>query len=137
MIITLPGDKHILVDAKAPLLHYLESTSAKTSEEYNARLKDHARTLTSHIKGLSDKKYWAHTMEKGGIRPSIPSRRSVSKHGSRNRSDAYRICHRTSDYLGNSYHPDCPFEKPLLMGGDRKKSLNTPISLCPLVKTAW
>lgn len=60
MIITLPGEKHILVDAKAPLLHYLESTSAKTSEEYNAKLKEHARTLTSHIKSLSDKKYWAH-----------------------------------------------------------------------------
>jgi DNA recombination protein RmuC len=60
MIITLPGDKQILVDAKAPLLHYLESTSAKTSEEYHVKLKEHARTLASHIKALSDKKYWAH-----------------------------------------------------------------------------
>ncbi len=60
MIIRLPGNKSIIVDAKAPMSHYLESTSAKTSEEYQTHIKDHARVLAMHIKALSDKKYWSY-----------------------------------------------------------------------------
>lgn len=60
MIIHLPGEKHIIVDAKAPLLHYLEASSAKTTQEYGQKIKEHARVLATHIKALSDKKYWAH-----------------------------------------------------------------------------
>jgi DNA recombination protein RmuC len=60
MIIRLPGKKSIIVDSKAPMTHYLESTSAKTSAEYQAKIKDHARVLGTHIKALSDKKYWSY-----------------------------------------------------------------------------
>jgi DNA recombination protein RmuC len=60
MVIHLPGKKHIIVDAKAPLLHYLEATSAKTTQEYTQKIKEHARILAGHIKALSDKKYWTH-----------------------------------------------------------------------------
>jgi DNA recombination protein RmuC len=60
MIISLPGNKSIIVDAKAPMTHYLESTSAKTTTEYQAKIKEHARVLASHIKALSDKKYWSY-----------------------------------------------------------------------------
>lgn len=62
MIIRLPGNKHIIVDAKAPLLHYLEATSAKTTEEHAHKMKEHSRLLMTHIKALSDKKYWAHQL---------------------------------------------------------------------------
>jgi DNA recombination protein RmuC len=60
MIIRLPGNKSIIVDAKAPMSHYLESTSAKTSDEYQSHIKEHARVLAMHIKALSDKKYWSY-----------------------------------------------------------------------------
>ncbi len=60
MIISLPGNKSIIVDAKAPMTHYLESTSAKTTAEYQAKIKEHARVLATHIKALSDKKYWSY-----------------------------------------------------------------------------
>ena len=60
MIIRLPGKKSIIVDSKAPMTHYLESTSAKTSVEYQAKIKEHARVLGVHIKALSDKKYWSY-----------------------------------------------------------------------------
>jgi DNA recombination protein RmuC len=60
MIIRLPGKKSIIVDSKAPMTHYLESTSAKTSTEYQAKIKEHARVLGMHIKALSDKKYWSY-----------------------------------------------------------------------------
>lgn len=59
MVIRLPGGKFIIVDAKAPLLHYLEAQSTKSSEEHTKKLKEHARTLASHVKLLSDKKYWS------------------------------------------------------------------------------
>lgn len=59
MIIRLPGHKHIIVDAKAPLLHYLEATSSKNKDEYNKKIKEHAKSLATHIHALSDKKYWS------------------------------------------------------------------------------
>ncbi len=60
MIIRLPGKKSIIVDSKAPMTHYLEATSAKTSAEYQGKIKEHARVLGMHIKALSDKKYWSY-----------------------------------------------------------------------------
>jgi DNA recombination protein RmuC len=60
MRILLPGGKTILVDAKAPLLHYLEASSCKTSQDHTLKLKEHARTLWIHIKALSEKSYWSH-----------------------------------------------------------------------------
>ena len=60
LMIHLPGEKYIFVDAKAPLLHYLEVTSAKTAVERAQKIKDHARVLVQHVKALSDKQYWAH-----------------------------------------------------------------------------
>lgn len=58
LVIRLPGGKSIIVDAKVPLLHYLEALSVKTSAEYSQKMKDHSRLLSQHIKILSEKKYW-------------------------------------------------------------------------------
>lgn len=58
MIVHLAGGKSIIVDAKAPIIHYLESSSAKTTEDHKKKLRDHSRLLLSHIKQLADKEYW-------------------------------------------------------------------------------
>jgi DNA recombination protein RmuC len=60
LIIRLSNEKLIIVDAKAPLLHYLEASSADTAESYQQKIKAHAAVLLSHMKHLSDKKYWSY-----------------------------------------------------------------------------
>jgi DNA recombination protein RmuC len=59
LIIHLSDEKQVIVDAKAPILHYLEASSAKNHEDYQKKLKEHARLLSHHVKQLSDKEYWA------------------------------------------------------------------------------
>lgn len=65
MIIRLPGDKAIAVDAKVPLDAYLEASAialTATGEE-GARRKDllakHVRAVRAHIDALAKKAYWA------------------------------------------------------------------------------
>lgn len=58
MVVQLPGGKTIVVDAKAPLLAYLEAIDAPSEERRVARLKDHARQIRAHIGKLSAKSYW-------------------------------------------------------------------------------
>lgn len=60
MIIHLPGNRKVIVDAKTPLSHYLEATSASDSQVYDQKMRDHARILAGHIKALSDKNYWSY-----------------------------------------------------------------------------
>jgi len=58
MIIRLPADKNIIVDAKAPLNAYLESLEAKDQDIRIEKLKLHARHVRDHVLRLSNKKYW-------------------------------------------------------------------------------
>jgi DNA recombination protein RmuC len=58
LIIKLPGDRNIIVDAKVPYIAYREAVEAKDDTVRTARLKDHARQLREHIIQLSSKKYW-------------------------------------------------------------------------------
>jgi DNA recombination protein RmuC len=59
LIVNLPGGKHVVVDAKAPLQGVLDAYEAPSEEERERHLKDHARLLRKHVKQLSDKSYWA------------------------------------------------------------------------------
>jgi DNA recombination protein RmuC len=59
LIVNLAGGKHVVVDAKAPLEAYLAALEARTEEERQARLGDHARQLRDHILKLGAKSYWA------------------------------------------------------------------------------
>ncbi len=59
MIIRLPGDKTVVVDAKSPLSAYLDAVDG--SHENGAReklLRDHARQVRDHIVKLGAKSYW-------------------------------------------------------------------------------
>ncbi len=59
LMIKLPGGKHIVVDAKAPLQGVLDAYAARDDEERQRFLRDHGRLLRKHVKLLADKAYWA------------------------------------------------------------------------------
>jgi len=58
MVVNLPGNKQIVIDAKAPLSAYLEALDATDDFTRRERLKDHARQVKTHILALSSKAYW-------------------------------------------------------------------------------
>lgn len=58
LVISLPGAKHVVVDAKAPLQGVLDAYEARDEQERIRHLQDHARLLRRHVKQLADKAYW-------------------------------------------------------------------------------
>lgn len=59
LIVRLPGGKNIVVDAKAPLVAYLEALEADCDTVRETRLRDHARQVREHMAKLSGKQYWS------------------------------------------------------------------------------
>jgi DNA recombination protein RmuC len=58
MLVRLPGNKNIVVDAKAPLAAYLEAIDEVDEAAKIEKLKAHARHIRNHIVGLAKKSYW-------------------------------------------------------------------------------
>lgn len=58
MIVRLPGEKSIIVDAKAPLGAYLEALEVTDDDSRAEKLKDHSRLIRKHISDLGKKSYW-------------------------------------------------------------------------------
>jgi len=58
LIVRMPGGKHVVVDAKAPLQGVLDAYEARDEDERAQHLRDHARLLRRHVKALADKAYW-------------------------------------------------------------------------------
>jgi DNA recombination protein RmuC len=58
LVVSLPGGKHVVVDAKAPLQGVLDAYEARDEDERDRHLRDHARLLRKHVKALADKAYW-------------------------------------------------------------------------------
>lgn len=59
MMIRLPGNLNVVVDAKAPLMAYLESLEQEDEEGRRERLRQHARQIQNHINILGNKQYFA------------------------------------------------------------------------------
>ena len=59
LIVSLPGGKQVVVDAKAPLQGVLDAYEARDEGERERHLRDHARLLRKHVKSLAEKAYWA------------------------------------------------------------------------------
>ncbi len=58
MIIRLPNEKNVVIDAKAPLQAYLDALEAPDEATRTARLRDHARQIRVHLQALGAKAYW-------------------------------------------------------------------------------
>jgi DNA recombination protein RmuC len=59
VVVHLPGGKHVVVDAKAPLAAFLEaSEAADDAGRQAAAATAHARALRGHVDALAAKEYW-------------------------------------------------------------------------------
>lgn len=58
LIVRLPGKKSVVVDAKTPLLAYLEAIQSNSPQQKELKLKEHAKHIRKHMDDLSRKSYW-------------------------------------------------------------------------------
>ena len=59
MIVNLPGNRRIAVDAKVPLQAFLDAVDPERSEEDRAKaLATHGELVRSHMNQLAERKYW-------------------------------------------------------------------------------
>jgi DNA recombination protein RmuC len=58
LIIRLPNQCQIVVDAKVSLEAYLRAIEAQEDAERSSFLRDHARQVRTHVKALGEKAYW-------------------------------------------------------------------------------
>ncbi|HLG97712.1 MAG TPA: DNA recombination protein RmuC [Bryobacteraceae bacterium] len=59
MIVRLPGERTLVVDAKVPLTGYLDAAAAKDEATRRAALQRHGQQVAEHVRQLSGKQYWA------------------------------------------------------------------------------
>ena len=59
MIVQLPGNRLIVVDAKVPLSAYLDALEATQTEKRDALLDRHAAQIATHVQQLARKAYWS------------------------------------------------------------------------------
>jgi len=58
LVVRIPGGKHVVVDAKAPLAAYLDAFETSDDAERELHLANHARQVREHVTKLSAKGYW-------------------------------------------------------------------------------
>ncbi|MCB1110177.1 MAG: DNA recombination protein RmuC, partial [Chlamydiia bacterium] len=58
LIVRLPGEKQVIVDAKTPCEAYLEAIETDDQDIKEGQLKRHARQVRQHVMALGKKAYW-------------------------------------------------------------------------------
>lgn len=58
LVVRIPGGKHVVVDAKAPLAAYLDAFETSDDDARETHLANHARQVREHVTKLSAKAYW-------------------------------------------------------------------------------
>ena len=58
VVVHLPNQRMIVIDAKTPLDAYLEAAETQNEPLRRKKLQDHALVLRKHMKDLSNKEYW-------------------------------------------------------------------------------
>ena len=58
LIVKLPGNKNVVVDAKAPLQAFLDSLETEDETQKKTLLQNHARHIRDHMNNLGSKGYW-------------------------------------------------------------------------------
>jgi DNA recombination protein RmuC len=58
LVVRIPGGKHVVIDAKAPLVAYLDAFETADDDKRSVRFADHARQVREHVAKLSAKGYW-------------------------------------------------------------------------------
>ena len=58
IVVRLPGERQIAVDAKTPLNAYLDAAEMEDSALRKTKLQEHAALLRKHMRELAAKKYW-------------------------------------------------------------------------------
>ena len=59
MIVKLPGERNVVVDAKVPLEAYLDALAADSEDTRREQMARHAAQIRAHVVKLSAKSYWA------------------------------------------------------------------------------
>lgn len=59
LIVKLPGQRRVIVDAKVPLASYMQAFETIDEKERIVFLEKHATTVREHLKKLSAKAYWS------------------------------------------------------------------------------
>lgn len=59
MIVRLPGERIIVVDAKVPLTGYLDAMAAAGDQDRRTCLLRHSQQVSKHVEQLSGKSYWS------------------------------------------------------------------------------
>ncbi len=59
LIVRLPAEREIVVDAKVSLEAYLDAVAADSDEQRKSAMTRHARQVRHHMNGIADKRYWA------------------------------------------------------------------------------
>lgn len=58
VVVKLPGEKRVVIDAKVPLAAYLDAIEARDEDSRRVHMQSHVRQMRDHIKKLSAKGYW-------------------------------------------------------------------------------
>jgi DNA recombination protein RmuC len=58
LVVHLPGGKHLVVDAKAPMTAFLDASSSDDPATQDRLLSAHAKALRGHVDALANRAYW-------------------------------------------------------------------------------